>query len=118
MNEPTINRNFDRERIFTSACTAILILIVAAFVFLPVIVSCSDSDDNDKKTSSSEIAHCQDTVGAINECFDISDVMGMSYSDALAQCSEGDFDDYDKCFFACEDKSTDCDVFADCLDGC
>jgi hypothetical protein len=110
----------NNEALQTKMLFAIIALVVALAAILTLQSCSSDGDDkNDNKNSAVDIAHCKDTVGAIDECFGAESVLGMDAAAATKECESGEkFDDYDHCFFNCEDKAMNCDEFADCLDNC
>jgi hypothetical protein len=93
------------------------IVLLATLLMVEATISGCGNSDSDSKPNASDVAACKATSDAMDSCFGMAE-FGTTLPDAKADCDNGDFDDYDHCFFSCEENNEDCDDLADCFDNC
>jgi putative Mn2+ efflux pump MntP len=76
-----------------------------------------DSGDDEKKTNPKDVTECKKTVDVMEQCIGM-EAMGTTVSEAKSECEKGNFDDFDRCLFKCEQSFSECDALTTCFDGC
>lgn len=97
-----------------------LIIGLLCAVWLIAVTACSEDESKDSSKDSSSIGQCEDLVDALSLCYDLAEWGIESVESGKADCADAPntTDDYDRCLFACDSVSTDCQDFQACVDNC
>jgi hypothetical protein len=116
MTSNQFSRHHDEKSRFWLAFS---ILSFIAFLLFGAITleGCSSDDDDDNKPNAQDVAQCKTTVDVMEQCIGM-EAMGTTVPEAKAECEKGNFDDFDRCLFKCEQSLSECEALITCFDGC